>query len=190
MVGSKNRSRSFSLIEKRAAKSSDLYTRSPKAIATLLGSILDRGKPMTDLTSEVRKESNSSKDFFLKEYECLRREVEWLLQDYRTLERNAVIAVGITWGWLFQKTTAPKWAWFFPCVFAILSSIRALGITHTFGLFHRYISQLEDSFSGQGYPSGWQHFTVGKTASTRVGAAFWAFLILVSFAVALRECLT
>jgi hypothetical protein len=139
----------------------------------------------------LQLDHSGSKDFFLKEYECLRREIEWLLKDYRALERNAVIAVGVTWGWLFEKGTgAPKWAWFFPCLFAVLGSIRALGITHAFGLFHQYISQLEKSFSGQGYPPGWQHFSSGKTASTRVGAAFWALLIIGTVVVALRPYLS
>jgi hypothetical protein len=33
-----------------------------------------------------RKHAEWAKDFYLKEYECLRKEIEWLLKDYRDLE--------------------------------------------------------------------------------------------------------
>src|ERR1700724_2612004 len=54
----------------------------------------------------------SAKDFYLKEFETLRKEIGAALKDYRELERNAVIAVGATWAWLFaHKKEMPPWAW-------------------------------------------------------------------------------
>jgi hypothetical protein len=63
------------------------------------------------------KYAHSATEFYLKEYEYLRREIEWLLKDYRALERNVVIALGITWGWLLaQRQLIPAWMLRVPCL--------------------------------------------------------------------------
>jgi len=117
-----------------------------------------------------------AEEFYLKEYECLRKEIEWLLKDYRALERNVVIAVGLTWAWLFEKR-APKWTWVIPILFAVLGAIRASGIIKSFGGFHNYISQLEDAFTRTGDPGGWQHSPWHKTGAARGAYWFWSVLI-------------
>jgi hypothetical protein len=40
--------------------------------------------------------------FFVEEYKCIRKEIEWLLKDYRELERNIALAVCVIWGWLLR----------------------------------------------------------------------------------------
>jgi hypothetical protein len=117
-----------------------------------------------------------AEEFYLKEYECLRHEIEWLLKDYRALERNVVIAVGLTWAWLFEKR-APRWTWVIPILFAVLGAIRASGIIKSFRGFHGYISQLEDAFSRPGDPGGWQHSPWHKTGAARGAYWFWSILI-------------
>jgi len=84
--------------------------------------------------------SQRSEDFHLSEYACLRKEIELVLKDYRALERNAVVAIGISWGWLYDKK-APAWVFCIPCLFAILGSIRAYGIAQTFGVLGRIPGQ-------------------------------------------------
>lgn len=49
---------------------------------------------MTSPTSTFEGKSDA---FFLGEYACLRKEIELLLDDYRSLERYAVVAIGVTW---------------------------------------------------------------------------------------------
>lgn len=86
--------------------------------------------------------ASDSKEFHLKEYECLRKEFEWLLEASRSLERNVVIAVGVTWGWLLDKPSTlqlPKWVWFTPCLFAGLGSLRYSGLTKRFNMLHGYL---------------------------------------------------
>lgn len=130
-----------------------------------------------------------AKDFYLQEYECLRKEIDWLLQDYRSLERNVVVAVGVTWGFLFKLDhTPPKWSWFIPCLFAALGALRASGIVQSFRLFHEYIERLEDAFHSPHDPGGWQHFTSGRTWSGRSGFLFWLTLLLATIAVGPYAC--
>jgi|ERR1700686_1465972 len=132
------------------------------------------------------KYASSAPEFYLKEYEYLRREIEWLLKDYRALERNVVIAVGITWGWLLaQRQLIPDWAWWVPFLFSALGAIRATGILHTFGVFAQYLSRLEESFSCSDDPGGWEHFAPGKIATARTAVLFWTILIAATVAVAI-----
>ena len=55
---------------------------------------------------------SGKKEFLLKEYESLRKEIEWMLTDIRALERNVLVAVGVTWAWLFTHKDLPSWVWF------------------------------------------------------------------------------
>lgn len=132
--------------------------------------------------------ADNAKEFYLKEYEAQRTQMGWLLQDYRSLERNAVVAVGVTWGWLFkQDYVPPKWAWFAPCLFAVLGSLRALGISKTASTLTDYIKRLEDAFShAAGDPGGWEHFSGGEgRGQVKAAYLFWIVLILATFGVGL-----
>ena len=129
-----------------------------------------------------------SEDFHLKEYESLRHELETLLQDHRALERNAVVAVGITWGFLIKEHT-PGWTYCIPCLFAILGALRAKGISNTYTTFGDYLHQIEAAFSKPGAPAGWEHFIKKGTDSSKGGLLFWVLLILSTGGVAvLRLC--
>jgi hypothetical protein len=46
------------------------------------------------------KHADNAKESYLKEYQCQRKEIETLWNDYRALERNVVVAIGVTWAWL------------------------------------------------------------------------------------------
>lgn len=134
-----------------------------------------------DDPSSTASLKGSAKDFYLKEYECLRKEVEWLLKDYRALERNVVIAVGVTLGWLFDKRSdIPAWAWFLPFLFAALGAIRGTGIMQAFGNFKKYFLAIENAFSRPGDPAGWEHFPRQEGSTSRVAVVFWALLLLVT----------
>lgn len=110
---------------------------------------------------------NRSADFHLAEYNALRAEVIQLLETLRSLERNVVIAVGVSWGFLIDKRRdTPKWAWFVPVLFAVLGIWRVRGILKFFGQFREYLASLEQSFKIPDGPVGWQHFSLrlGKEA--------------------------
>jgi hypothetical protein len=138
---------------------------------------------------EPGKHSMHGKDFYLKEYECLRREIEWLLVEGRSLERNVVIAIGVTWAWLLDKSSTlhvPKWSWFAPCLFSGLGILRAYGYTKEFRALHDYLKSIESAFSAKSDPAGWEHFAPrGWTSKSTL--LFWLVLLLATTGVALYE---
>src|ERR1035441_5893392 len=101
--------------------------------------------------------SEKSEEFHLKEYGCLRREIEIAQKDARSLEKYMAVAVGAIWTWLYS-INGDSWMWCIPCLLATLGAIRAFGVNRTFGVFHAYISNLERAFSKSGGPGGWEHF--------------------------------
>jgi hypothetical protein len=131
-----------------------------------------------------------SEEFHLREYECLRREIEQLSQTSRALERNVIVAVGITWGWLYSRPSpVPPWTYLIPCLFSILGTIRAYGIEQTFGQLGGYIEKIEDAFRKADGPEGWEHFNKEGTFDSKGQALFWIILNASSLAIAvLRFC--
>jgi hypothetical protein len=118
-----------------------------------------------------------NKEFALKEYECLRQEIIWLLKDYRALERNVVIAVGLSWAWLFEHKCSPRFAWFIPVLFVALGALRASGIFKQFGVFHCYVKRIESAFGADLILEGWEHFSWQKTGWVSKSAiALWLIL--------------
>ena len=133
--------------------------------------------------------NGADEKFLLKEYECLREEIVWLLKDYRALERNVVIAVGLSWAWLFDHEKSPKFAWFMPVVFVALGAVRASGVFKQFGVFHTYVKHMEKHFLGLNpTPSGWEHYSWNKTGWVSDSArALWVLLGLSVVLVAVLE---
>ena len=141
-----------------------------------------------------------SSDFHLEEYRALRKEIEWLLQDYRSLERNIAVVCGGLLAWLFahqqncEKWTPQDLAWIIPFLFAGLGSVRAWGIFKAFNVYHEYIVKIEAAFLTGMDLGGWEHFLNRQTAKDKdqrytIGAAkfaymFWGTLDVVTFLVA------
>jgi hypothetical protein len=104
--------------------------------------------------------SDHSAEFHLAEYNALRSEVLHLLETLRSLERNIVVAVGVSWAFLIEKRAeTPRWSWFIPVFFAVLGVWRVRGILKFFGQFREYLASLEESFHVLDGPIGWQHFS-------------------------------
>jgi len=142
-------------------------------------------------------QNTCAKEFYLKEFESLRKEIMETLKDYHALERNAVIAVGATWAWLFHegneaKTALshppPPWAWFIPLVFVALGASRAAGLMKSFGIFHRYIEKVEVYLTEHGGPEGWEHFSWKETWAGASAWAFWATIALAALFVGVYQC--
>jgi len=41
------------------------------------------------------------KDFHLKEFECLRKEIDFSINEFHSVQRYAILATGAVWAWLF-----------------------------------------------------------------------------------------
>lgn len=136
---------------------------------------------------------DKSSEFHLKEYDCLRREIELHTQEARSLERNSLIAVGAIWAWLLHnavKDAIPAWAFFIPCLFSVLRPIRAYGINQTFDELGEYIREIENSFHKVDGPRGWEHFNSERnegegTPEDKGAFVFWVILNLATFTVAI-----
>jgi hypothetical protein len=140
---------------------------------------------MTELTAGIL--SARSEEFYLKEFESLRHEIEMVEQDQRSLERNAVVAVAIAWGWLWSTNrTPPEWAYVVPCLLSALCWLRAKGVSQVYGVFTSYLVVVEDSFWKTGAPKGWHHHIMKTGTSFAKGAnLFWILLNAATFAVAI-----
>ena len=129
-----------------------------------------------------------SAEFFLKEYECLRKELELLIQESRALERYVLVAVGVVWSWLYHEHE-PWGTFLVVCLFPILGAIRAYGINKTFGEFGTYIESIEIAFKRKEGPLGWEHANREGTPDSKGAVIFWALLNASTLLVAiLRLC--
>jgi hypothetical protein len=136
---------------------------------------------------------NRTQDFHLHEYESLRRELEIVIQEHRALERNVLVAIGITWGWLYSiSKPTPAWTFFIPFLFAILGSIRAYGMNKAYDKFHGYLCEIEEAFSQDGAPTGWEHCIERTKRGTQESLGqllFWGILLVSTLTIAiLRSC--
>jgi hypothetical protein len=158
------------------------------------------GLPKEDAAAKLPEGpfSKNSSEFHLQEYIALRAEVLALLETLRSLERNVVVAVGITWGFLIERgKLAPQWSWFIPVFFGILGAWRVRGILHEFGKFRDYIAELEEAYYSEKGPIGWQGFSrleqsafserkqsaFSKLKRSDGTVAFWTTLLITTIAV-------
>ena len=89
----------------------------------------------------------------IEEYRALRKEIEYYIAEFRSQERNVVIAVGVIWGWLIGNHQWHYLPWLVPVLLCGAASIRSNVLNKHMGVISRYIASLEDSF-GVG---GWEH---------------------------------
>jgi hypothetical protein len=124
-------------------------------------------------------------DFLFKEFETIEEQVGWALREYAALERNVVIAIGVTWGWLFlHKRGVPPGAWFVPVLFGVLGILRALGHRSTFKGYDEYVMKIEEAFKTIGYPQGWEHDSWVRRWASPSAYAFWGVLFVATVFVA------
>lgn len=124
-------------------------------------------------------------DFYLKEYQALRNEIENMLSDSRSLERNVVFAVGATWAWLATHSDkVPKAIWWLPVFLSALGAFRSWALLKTFGIFSDYIKKIEEVFCVDGI-EGWETFSgPRKHWISKTGKYFWAALVFTSLGIA------
>lgn len=122
------------------------------------------------------RHSEHAHEVLLKEFEYLRRELELWINAHQSLERNVVIAIGVSWAWLFtQRASVPAMAWLLPCLFAVLGVHRAINIGGFSRVFHEYVSKVEEFYLGK--PGGWEHTTEDRIWNLTSGFVFWLLLI-------------
>ena len=121
--------------------------------------------------------SQKSAEFYLKEFEALRREVDGAVEHARTVHRNAVVAVGASWAWLFhERDNVPGWAWLLPVLFVVIGYLEIEATSSFLLSCGGYIKSIESAFLSEGAPGGWEHYPKRKTWNSRVRTAFWFLL--------------
>jgi|HubBroStandDraft_6_1064221.scaffolds.fasta_scaffold49464_4 hypothetical protein len=148
--------------------------------------------------------------FHIEEYKSLRKEIEWVLKEYHALERNIAVLCGGVMVWLFGHTRGEQWTpqdlgFFVPFLFALLGSVRAIGIFRGFDIYHEYLMRVEDAFSEKDGLEGWEHYLSGNKVngqdkaqrekgkqekrknlgSSKFAFYFWLILDVVTFAIAI-----
>lgn len=136
------------------------------------------------------------RDYFVKEFDALRKEVDWTLQDSRTVERNVVVAIGVFWAFLIKEHLEIRclrygdFAWSIPVIFAILGAIRSWALWMKFTEMGDYFRKIEQEIvqlePGTARPEGWQryqNYAAGNYVKMS-GIAFWGVLLVVTVAVA------
>jgi hypothetical protein len=128
------------------------------------------------------KHSDSVAEFYLKEYESLRKEIEWLGKDERALERNVTVAIGLIWVWLLKDgSNVTRLAWLIPVLLALLGAVRAIQLERYFKqYFNIYIGLVEAYFSRPGTPKGWENFLKSRQKHPVLLSVvlFWVILLL------------
>jgi hypothetical protein len=126
-------------------------------------------------------DSAHNAEFHIKEFECLRKEIQLVLKEAHAVERYVFVAIGVSWGWLWENKVV-WWGFLVPVLFAFLGAVRSYGIQKSFDTYHKYIFDLEKCFSDTVMPMGWEHFLERgpkRAAGYSAGAfVFWMILIL------------
>jgi hypothetical protein len=128
-------------------------------------------------------------DFYFLEYKALRSEIENMLKDARSVERNVVLSVGAIWAWLAvqPKADVPKQVWLLPVFLVVLGAYRSSALLKTFGVMSLYIQKIEKRFCNEEI-EGWETFSLPrKVWISRSGVALWVVLLITSTCVAIYK---
>ena len=127
-----------------------------------------------------------NKDFHMKEYESLKREIINLVRDSRKLEVYAIGALGGFYAWFLSKkdgVSRPELILLIPLLVALLGSWRAWAIFVRLRDIAEYLIEVEKEFAlaDNGLP-GWEtHLkTVAGSPFLTSAIGFWCTLVVVA----------
>ena len=135
-----------------------------------------------------------NEQLLLEEYRSLRSQIDYQIKEARDLERNVLIATGLTYAWL-ASVQAPSLlalpAWTFPFILALIGRDRAGRINRRIDSISKYISEIEKSMHGQsasGGSIGWEtrildSRTGGKSLLGTSQRRYWNLLLVGTFLV-------
>lgn len=119
--------------------------------------------------------------FYLQEYQCLSREIEYRFKEISELEKYFVIAIATFYAWAFTvKTAPPQYVWLIPVVLTIAGFFRTAFYMYIIDQISIYMVEIEKKFDvfpcwegrlqERRHRKGWVHllFSLGGTS-----ALFW-----------------
>lgn len=123
--------------------------------------------------------------FQLEEYKALRKEIDQHMTESRTEERYAVIASGITWGWLILNHETNWLLWAVPVLLTTAIKFRTDAMSNHIIEIGTYIKRLELAFQAK----GWEHETKQRKVTKINGLITLGLLILAVVAWVYRKTL-
>jgi hypothetical protein len=125
------------------------------------------------------------RSFQIEEYRALRKEIDQHMIESRAEERYAIIAAGITWGWLIfnHKTNGLLWA--VPVLLTAAIVFRTEAMSKHIHEIGQYLKTLEEAFQAP----GWEHKKIPRNV-TRINRVITiGFLVLAVIAWLWRKTL-
>lgn len=105
-----------------------------------------------------------TREFAIKEYEALRKEISDSVAETRSVERYAVVATAAIWTWLLVEKSGKPWVetvkWI-PVVFSLLAAIRCAALLLGIANHAEYIREVEERW-GAARGFRWEHFILNK----------------------------
>lgn len=108
--------------------------------------------------SEKQTTATTLAEFRLKEFECLRKEIELILQNLRRTEDYCLLVVGGVWAWLITSQLTHSPAVLLPCILAVLFYAKRSLMEKSLEPFSEYIKSYETSLGGK----FWETFISGR----------------------------
>ncbi len=127
---------------------------------------------------------SARKEFHLKEYESLKKELADLVEHSRKIEIYAVGGIAAFYSWFLLKVpNPPHIALYIPIIVAVLGSFRSWSVLTRIQEIASYLREVEDVFALRDLGlTGWETHRRTKSSSPFVSSAavFWLVLVAVS----------
>ena len=102
---------------------------------------------------------HDSVEFHLKEYECLKKEIDSAVQETRTLERYALVATAGVWTWLLATSGGARdLIWWIPSLLVFFAGLRSVALYRAVQRIGDYIRDQLEACICDATPCGWEHY--------------------------------
>ena len=137
---------------------------------------------------ETKELAPDAKEFLMKEYDALRKQIDDLTRELLSIEKWCLIVSGVIWSWLAstQNKSMPELIYWCPAIISCLFGLRVLGLHRSTLLAGKYITGLEKTLClPKGF--GWESYLTSKRPLLIAIPAYlyWVLLIGVNVAIPL-----
>ncbi len=128
-------------------------------------------------------EMTNALQFQLEEFKELRAEIDLYIAEFRTQERNAIIAVGFIWAWLIGNHKTHPLLWAAPMILVLAIIVRSYAMGAHIKVISRYIETTERSFGVK----GWEQTPHSKGLGIAHNALTWSLFLLTVLGLAMHS---
>ena len=125
------------------------------------------------------------REFHLKEYDTLRKEIMARVDEARKTAQFVIVVAGAIWAWLITNNaskTIPNIAYWLPFFVMLLGLIRSIAVLITISRITKYLRKLELILCEKSLLKGWETFVEAERTflTDSAAIAFWVVSILVT----------